>query len=216
MSSGDTSDETSSETTDDSNSVIAPSFSPVISDFDISEGELSGGEQSTSETVNDTTMTSVGMTAEPIAEQVAVGIEQPTEPEACDNTDPTTYSAGGDNLDTNVLPRYKRTDGSSNQSLHYFHCLAVKDRISEFSQLPISPYHTCLNNIEVLALNLLPTTDSDDKLMDIIEMIISRVLTTHIPFFQFCCSDIVDRHLEHKYYKEMSAKSEVVCICVVI
>ena len=163
--------------------MIAPSFSPVTSNFDISEGELNDTEQSTSGTVNNTiTTTSVGMTAEPIAEHV--GIEQlPTEPEARNNTDPTTYSAGDDNLDTNIMARYKRTDGSSNQTSHYFHCLAVKDRISDFSQLPISPYHTCLNNVEVLALNLLPTTKSDDKLMDIIETIISHVLSTYIAFF---------------------------------
>ena len=166
-------------------------------------------EQSTPGTVNNNiTTTSVGMTAEPIAERV--GIEQlPTELEAYNDTDPTTYSAGGDNLDMNIMAHYKRTDGSSNQS---FHCLAVKDRISDFGQLSISPYHTCLNNVEVLALNLLPTTKSDDKLMDIIETIISRVLSTYIVFFQFSCSDVVDWHLEHKFSKEMSAKSEVVCI----
>lgn len=116
------------------------------------------------------------------------------------------------NGDTNIMAHYKRIDGSSNQSLHYFHCLAVKDRISYFGQLPISPYHTCLNNVEVLALNLFPTTKSDDKLMDIIETIISRVLSTYIAFFQLSCSDVVDWHLEHKFSKEMSAKSEVVCI----
>ena len=183
----DTSDETSAETTNGTDSIITPSFSPVTSDFDISEGELIDTEQCTLQAESGTIMDSVRITAEQIAEQVVVGNEQPTDPdlEARNNSDPTTYSTVGDNLDTNIMARYKRTDGSSNQSLHYFHCLAVKDRISEFGQLSISPYHSCFNNVEVLAPSLLPTTKSDDKLMDIIETMISRVLCTNIPFFSF-------------------------------
>lgn len=43
-----------------------------------------------------------------------------------------TYSLMGDNLDTNVKPCYRRTDNQGD-SLHYFHSLAIKDRISQLS-----------------------------------------------------------------------------------
>ena len=40
-----------------------------------------------------------------------------------------TYSLMGDNLDTTIKRRYMRTDSCLERSLHYFHVLAVKDRI---------------------------------------------------------------------------------------
>ena len=121
-----------------------------------------------------------------------------------------TYSLMGDNLDTNVKPRYKRTDHLG-ESLHYFHCLAIKDRISLFSQLAITPQHTCINRPQEMALQLLPTTESDSDLIDVMTMVISRVLATHLSYFQFSCSDVVTWHKDHQYYKEMSTKSDVVC-----
>ena len=129
-----------------------------------------------------------------------------------DSTNNNTFSLGGDNLDTNVNPRYRRMDNHKGQSLHYFHCLAVRDRIHTFSQLPITPCHTCINSPDKIALQLLPTAKSDSALTDVMIMMISRVLATHMPFFQFSCSDVVDWHMEHQYYKKMSSKSDVVCI----
>ena len=129
--------------------------------------------------------------------------------------DPTTFALMFDNLDTNVNPRFKRKGLENDQSMHYVQCLAVRDRISEFSQLSTSPYHTCMNCAEKMALQLLPTIDSDSELKDIMMMIVARTLVTYVPYFQFSCSDIVDWHKQHQYYKEMSTKSDVVCaLCV--
>ena len=46
-------------------------------------------------------------------------------------------------------------------------------------------------------------------------MIAARKLATHMPFFQFACSDVT-WHKEHKYYKEMSSKSDVVCVALLV
>lgn len=75
------------------------------------------------------------------------------------------------------------------------------------SKIELTLHHiSFLNAPEKTALQLLPT----DKVMkEIFIMIVSRILTTHI---QFSCSDVVTWHKDHKYYKEMSAKSEVICI----
>ena len=72
-----------------------------------------------------------------------------------------TYSLMGDNLDTNIKPRYKRIENHQGESLHYFHYLAIKDRISQLSQLAITPCHTCINSPQKMALQLLPTDESD-------------------------------------------------------
>ena len=39
---------------------------------------------------------------------------------------------------------------------------------------------------------------------------VSRILVQHFPFFNLAFNDVVDWHIRHKYYKEMSMKSEVV------
>lgn len=121
------------------------------------------------------------------------------------------YSLMGDNLDTNVKSRYRRIDGHHGESLHYFHSLAIKDRISQLSELEIAPYHICLNSPTTMASELLPSVNNDLSLMNVMVTIVSRVLTTYLPYFAFSCTDIVTWHIEHEYYKEMSTKSNVVC-----
>ena len=132
--------------------------------------------------------------------------------EFTDTTVCKTYSLMGDNPDTNVKPRFKRIDNQQEKSLCYFHRLAIRDKISQLSQLPITPCHTCNNSPEKMARPLLPTTKSDSALTDVMIIIVSRVLITHLSYFQFACSDVVTWHMEHQYYKEMSTKSDVVCI----
>lgn len=63
-----------------------------------------------------------------------------------------------------------------------------------------------------MALHLLPTVKTDSALMDIMTIIVSCVLATHFSYFQFSCSDVVTWHMDHQYYKEMSMKSDVVCM----
>ena len=139
-----------------------------------------------------------------------------TEPRAMVTTprviNPTTYSLMIDNLDTNIKPHFKRIGSDIEQSLHYVHFLAIKDRISQFNQLSTAPYHTCMNSTEKMALQLLPSIESDRELKNNIIMNVARVVVAYIPYFQFSCSDIVDWHKEHQYYKEMSTKSDVVHI----
>ena len=60
-----------------------------------------------------------------------------------------------------------RTDSRLEGSLHYFHVLAVKDRIKEIGQLAITPHHTCLDSPENMAVQLLPTKECDAALKEI-------------------------------------------------
>ena len=120
-----------------------------------------------------------------------------------------SFKLVGDNLDTSVKARYMRMEGSRNQSLHYFHAFAVLDRIS-FSHLPDVFPHTCLNSPKQLALEMLPSTIDDKALSLLFETHISRILCKHIPFFKVTFEDIVQWHIHHRHYDEMSTKSKVV------
>ena len=41
------------------------------------------------------------------------------------------------------------------------------------------------------------------------------MIVSNMQYFKLCCSDIVTWHKDHKYYEEMSTKSEVVCTLLV-
>ena len=121
-----------------------------------------------------------------------------------------TYKVLGDNIDFTVKARYNRVDGQKdNQSLHYFHHMCVRDRVN-LSHLPIIRCDSCLNSPNNIALQLLPTKISDDKLVDDLAVLVSRVIVSYMPYFQFGFTDVVTWHIEHEFYKEMSEKSEVV------
>ena len=115
----------------------------------------------------------------------------------------------GDNIDKSVKARYMRMEGHRNQSLHYFNSFALCDRIS-FNHLPDVFPHTCFNSPKQRALYMLPSKKDDEALALMFETHISRILCTHIPFFKTSFEDIVEWHIRHRYYDEMSAKSEVV------
>lgn len=120
----------------------------------------------------------------------------------------------GDNLDIAVKARYLRVD-KLNQSLHYFQCLAIRDRIN-FNDLSTVYSQNCLNSPDKIALELLPSLQSDSLLLDNFAVIVSRVIVDYIPFFNFALSDVVTRHIDHKFYQEMSSESEVVSILFVV
>ena len=131
----------------------------------------------------------------------------------CD--DSTSHHHGfklvGDNIDLTVSTRYMRVENYRDQSLHYFHCYAVLDRINMDSlSLHLTPTcHPCPTH---MALSLLPSQEHDTILRKNIAILISRVLVTHMHFFQFAFSDAVTWHIHHKFYKEMSSKSTVVSL----
>ena len=115
----------------------------------------------------------------------------------------------GDNLDISVIARYLRAEKHCNQSMHFFHSYAVLDRIA-MGNLSIELPATCNPRPLDMALSLLPTEENDSNILSNFATLISRVLVTHIPFFQFAFSDVVVWHIHHKHYKEMSSKSKVV------
>ena len=196
-------------------SVISPLVSPITS----------GDNMTDSESESDVATESVECTSQTMSPQEPSrtmpslepsGTMPPQEPsvhntQSSSNTrsDISTYKYIGDNFDISVKSRFGRLDSQKQRSLHYFHHMCIRDRI-DFSRLSIVRPHQCLNSAKKMASFLLPSKECDSRLSSDLSVLVSRMMVSHIPYFQFAFSDIVTWHIEHKYYKEMSEKSEIV------
>ena len=96
----------------------------------------------------------------------------------------------------------------------FFHSFAVQDRI-DFSHLSDTLPLMCSNKPAKVALELLPTDDDDSALEKLFQVHVSRILATHMNYFSFSFEDVVEKHIEHDYHREMSTKSTVVSFIIV-
>ena len=123
------------------------------------------------------------------------------------------YKLVGDNLDKNIAPRYRRIDHQT-QSMHFFHCYAVHDRIdlSDVSD-ELNPYTT--KPVSKLPVSdLLPSIADDQALLSNFSVLVSRVLVKEIPYFTSTFEGVVTEHIKHLHYDEMAKKSEIVSVYV--
>ena len=115
----------------------------------------------------------------------------------------------GDNLDKNVDRHHLRSD-KRNQSLHYFHAYAVENRIDVSQLSDVCPNISEITDIENAAKSMLPKHRDDLFIKENIAVLISRVLYQNIDFFKLSFDGVIDWHIKHKHYTEMSCKSVVV------
>ena len=114
-----------------------------------------------------------------------------------------------DNIDMSVKSCLMRVDTYRNRSLHYVNSYAVQGRINFCELSDIHP-HTCSNSPDKKALLLLPSVDDDKSMRKLLMTHVARVLVTNMEYFKLSFDGIVEWHIKHSYYKEMSAKSTVV------
>ena len=100
----------------------------------------------------------------------------PSSQQSCSMLD--TYKLVGDNLDKHVTPREMRLDHQA-QSLHYFNCYAVKDRVSTLGlkDNPSLPDFSAFSEAKIL-----PTAEDHESLMSNFVILVSRVVKKHFPF----------------------------------
>uniref|UniRef100_A0A1X7TR30 DUF6589 domain-containing protein n=1 Tax=Amphimedon queenslandica TaxID=400682 RepID=A0A1X7TR30_AMPQE len=115
----------------------------------------------------------------------------------------------GDNIDKNVRPRHNREDRKT-ISMHYYHSYAVCDRASIYGLSDDIPNLRNTNLLSIPVNEVLPSSADDQILKHNFTVLISRILVQHLQFFADNYNDVVDRHIKHIYYKEMSGKSDVV------
>ena len=121
----------------------------------------------------------------------------------------------GDNLDKNVHRRHLRSD-KRNQSLHYFHLYAVENRIDVSELSDVSPNISEITDINTATISLLPKRGDDKIIRENIAVLISRVLYHYFDFFNLSFDGVIDWHIGHKHYTEMSCKSVVVCYVITV
>ena len=115
------------------------------------------------------------------------------------------YKLVGDNLDKTIKPRDMRVDHLP-QSLHYFNIYAVLDRV-DFRSLSCDT--SIIDVAKIDTSKFLPSAADMEAMIANFSVLISRLLVNHIS--ALCeYSACVPAHIDHKYSREMSAKSHVV------
>lgn len=94
--------------------------------------------------------------------------------------------------------------------MHYYHSYAVRDRASIYGLSDDVPNLRNTNMLSIPVNEVLPSSADDQILKHNFTVLISRILVQHLQFFSDNYHDVVDRHIKHIYYKEMSGKSDVV------
>ena len=110
----------------------------------------------------------------------------------------------GDNIDKNVRPRHETLERRG-QSLHYFNCYAVLDRVnlSDYSDEPRAGPSTL--DID----DILPSEDDYIAILNNFAILAGRVVQEHIPAFKGF-PRLVTKHIGHSHQKEMCQQSKVV------
>ncbi|XP_062512946.1 uncharacterized protein LOC134188769 isoform X2 [Corticium candelabrum] len=121
----------------------------------------------------------------------------------------TGFKIVGDNIDKNVRPSNQRVDHQT-RSYHYFHSFALLDRID----LSISS-NRAPNTFNLTIDDFLINSHDIMQLERDFEVLLSRVLVRRIPDFEHQAADVV-WHIPCKYQKEMSSKSKMVPLEVLL
>ena len=106
-----------------------------------------------------------------------------------------------------------RCDTQKSGSMHYFHSYAVADRI-DFSNLSETTPPLPSVSRRQLATSLLPSPDDDLVIRNNLAILVSRVLVSNVDFFKVAFDSVVEWHIKHQFYEQMSRKSEVVSVYV--
>ena len=118
---------------------------------------------------------------------------------------PPTFQIIGDNVDLRQHPSHQTLE-RRNQDHHWFHLMAVRDRVSAGDISVTDP--TVL--VKDLGLHtILPSIEDCKALNDELVVLVARVLTTRLEKWQ-SLSGCVPTHIQHKYSNETAMKSEIV------
>lgn len=141
---------------------------------------------------------------ESLASEATLPSAQPSPARPSEFSCTAGYKIVFDNIDKNVKPRYMRSD-SQTRSLHYVQAYAVKDRINYAMFSGNTP-------TEINVYDILPSGDEYNTLKQNFVIHVSRVIVEYLPFFSKDFKGLTPRHIPHKYWNEMSKKSEIVIL----
>lgn len=124
---------------------------------------------------------------------------------------PPTFQIIGDNVDLRQKSSHQ-TLTSRGKDHHWFHIVAVKDRVVEGD---ISVTRPLAMAKDLKLHTFLPTIEDCIKLNNEFVVLIARVLTHRMTAWK-CLKEYVPDHIPHKYSKEMAMQSDIVCYCMYI
>ena len=113
-----------------------------------------------------------------------------------------------DNIDLSVKARIQ-TKQHSNQSIHWTHQYAVRDRVPTNGNLEEHKPQCPLEDLELK--KLLPTADVQNAFKDDCTVLVSRVITRFLSEFHYL-KDTTIHHIPHAFSQEQREKSEVVSV----
>ena len=109
-----------------------------------------------------------------------------------------------DNFDLSIKSRIQ-TKTSSNQSVHWTHQYAIKDRVTCDPLLDDHSPQACLSDLPIH--QLLPARAVQNSFQADCSVLVSRIVSKYLhPFMQF--KAVVINHIPHMFSKEMENKSE--------
>ena len=117
------------------------------------------------------------------------------------------YSYHNNTCTSDKTCRYMRCDQFRSKYLHYFNMFATQDRVP-LSELSV-PQPVSLSTASHVSELLLPSL-TDDKDFNGVNVLVSCIITKHLPFFNTLFKDVVQWHIEHQYSKEMCKTSTIV------
>ena len=123
------------------------------------------------------------------------------------HTLPPTFQIIGDNVDLRQKPTHQTLDRRGKDH-HWFHMVAVKDRAVSGDISDTQP-SAMVKDLELHT--FLPTIEDCIKLKHEFVILCARVLTERLAAFKHL-RECVPTHVPHKFSREMSLKSEIVCI----
>ena len=115
------------------------------------------------------------------------------------------YSFTGDNVDVLITPRHM-TQERQRIDHHLYQINAYKHRVSG-NQLPNDTPKGCIDKIPFMS--LLPNEQDDQHLTKEFSCILGWTWAKYVPALQWF-SDYLPKHIDHRYIKELSQKTEKV------
>ena len=117
----------------------------------------------------------------------------------------------GDNIDWTIHPRFVRIDQQT-QSIHYFNCYTIKDRV-DLSSLSDVPPSSQPSMSEVIS-KVFPNAHEESVMHADFAVLLARMLCTHLSYFKETLQmSLIGIYHTYRYSAEMSTKSNVVSYC---
>ena len=99
--------------------------------------------------------------------------------------------------------------------MHYYNSYAVRDRVSIHGLSDITPNLKDTSVLSIPVKDVLPSAADEQTIKHHFTILVSRMLAEHLKHFTESYSDVIDRHINHDYYKEMSQKSVIKIIIII-